>query len=94
MLNVNSLNELIQSVKTSPLTVKTKFDNDGAKCFCVDVVLTKAEAAKVDAMAIRKNDQGRTVKLGFDNESVLVATRGTHNGTRLAYRFQAVQYAA
>jgi hypothetical protein len=94
MLNVNSLNELIESVKTSPLTIKSKFDNDGSKCFCVDVVLTKAEAAKVDAMAIRKHDQGRTVKLGFDNEYVLVATRGTHNGTRLAYRFQAVQYAA
>lgn len=94
MLNVNSLNELIESVKTSPLSVKSKFDNDGSKCFCVDVVLTKAEADKVDAMAIRKHDQGRIVKLGFDNESVLIAARGTHNGTRLAYRFQVVQYAA
>lgn len=94
MLNVNSLNELIESVKSNPLTVKSKFDNEGSKCFCVDVVLTKFEAAKVDAMAIRKHDQGRTVKLGFDNESVLVGSRGTHNGTRLAYRFQVMQYAA
>lgn len=94
MLNVNSLNELIESVKASPLTVKSKFDNDGSKFFCVDVVLTKSQAEKVDAMAIRKHDQGRTVKLGFDDESILVATRGTHNGTRLAYRFGVVEYAA
>ncbi len=94
MLNLNSLNDLIESVKNNPLTVKSKFDNDGSNCFCLDVVLTKAQAEKVDALAIRKHDQGRTVKLGFDNESILVAARGTHNGTRLAYRFQAVQYAA
>lgn len=94
MLNVNSVSELVESVKQSPLTVKSKFDNEGSKCFCVDVVLTKEQAEKVDAMAIRKHDQGRTVKLGFDNESVLVGSRGTHKGTRLAYRFQVVQYAA
>lgn len=94
MLNLTNLETLIESVKNHSLAVKSIFDNDGSKCFCVDLVLTKKEAGLVDAMAIRKHDQGRTVKLGFDNESVLVASRGTHNGTRLAYRFQAVQYAA
>jgi len=92
MINAASLKDLIESIKSNPLTEKLKFDNEGSKCFRVDLVLTKAQCEMVDSLSIRSVDQGRTVKLGFDNESSLVASRGTHSGTRQAYRFQYVEF--
>lgn len=92
MFNANNFQTLVESVKSNPLTSRVPFDSEGSKAWQLDLCLSRKQAADVDALATRKHDQGRTVKLGFDNEMALVAVRGTHNGTRLAYRFQYVEF--